>query len=104
MWFGRSGLVSKHFIFDENISCNAVHTILEREIDSKQFEYVMVSDGDVIPYDTSWFKESIAVLDHHADVFCIGSRLDVGNLPLKNFPEATAWDSPIKIDRGDYIE
>ena len=92
----RSHAIQKYFLFAENISMNAFEVVLQSgEIDLKQSEYVMVTDGDLTVEQPDWIEEQRRILQAHPDVFACGLTLDMRNLPVKAFPEAVHW-----VDKG----
>ncbi|HNA58407.1 MAG TPA: glycosyltransferase family A protein [Chitinophagales bacterium] len=103
-YYMRMGLVSKCFLFDENISNNAFEVILRKELNYSKYEYVLVTDGDLLPMDDDWVNEERQILRKNPEVFCIGGDLDMGNLPLNTFPDANDWMPLSKADHGDYME
>jgi len=103
--FTDCGLVAKHYRFEENITGNAMLTILRNEIDLARYPYLFISDGDIIAYRDGWLEEIIQAMDRHPDVFALGANLDRCNLPLSTMPEARGWGAGARpIDRGDYFE
>lgn len=100
----RTGLVSRCFLFDENISNNAFEVILRRELDYARHAHVLVTDGDLLPLEDGWLDEEQTVLRRHPEVFCIGGTLDMANLPLQTFPDAGDWIPADRADHGDYVE
>lgn len=96
-----AGKVSAYYLFEKNISSNAVRTIARTvQTDS---EYVVFTDGDLIA-DSTWLEESLKILNKHAHLNAVSTELSMHNLPVKAFPEAVNWvPPPIRITE-DYVE
>lgn len=97
---GRAGVVSRYYLFKENITGNAYGAVLDNEIDTvKKSPLVLVTDGDLTALNQSWLDEEKEILNNNAEVFTCGISLNMFNLPLKAFPEAVNW---IPLDRAVY--
>lgn len=103
--FGQQKLIRRHYIFDKNITGSAFTAAITRErYKIKKNEYVIITDGDITSKDAGWLDEEISILDKNRDVFACGISLDMSNLPLTNFPEATDWIPADKCSQEDYYE
>ncbi|CAN5739178.1 hypothetical protein BH11VER1_BH11VER1_08630 [soil metagenome] len=99
----QQGLIENYFLFDQNISNNAFEIILDYLESTWTSPYVLVTDGDIKVDHTGWLDEQITILENCPEVFACAVSLDMGNLPIKCFPEAGNW-VPAPIDRGLYLE
>ncbi|QDU92539.1 glycosyltransferase family A protein [Lignipirellula cremea] len=98
----REGKIHAYYLFEENISNNALLTVLEHGHVPLDRDYILITDGDLVPDSDDWLEEELAVLQAHPEVFACGIRLDLANMPLKTFPDMQFSWSP--VDRGDYLE
>ena len=85
-------LHAAHYLFEKNISNNAVETILKHEIVTNENPYVLVTDGDLTAQPT-FLDESLSIIENE-NVFSVSVALDLSNLPVIAFPEATTWYPP----------
>lgn len=100
-----AGKVSKYFLFDRNISNNALEVVMDsKHIDLTRSPYFLLTDGDVIVEGKGWLYEQLQILDENEDVFACGVNLDVSNLPLESMPEARNWVPKELHERETYIE
>jgi hypothetical protein len=76
------GLISEYFLFEENISNNAIREIFYNYIDWKNIKspFIMISDGDLL-LEGDWLEEEIDILTKNNEVFCVGMELTLENLP-----------------------
>jgi hypothetical protein len=102
---GLAGVVSRYYIFEKNITANAIGVVLEAEAKRiRKSPIVMVTDGDLTCDDSEWLTEELSILKSQNDVFACGVTLDLSNLPIKAFPEAVNWiPKPITVHDG-YFE
>jgi tetratricopeptide (TPR) repeat protein len=97
--------VKKYFLFETNISNNAVETIFNhQEIDFGNSEYILLTEGDVLPLDYNWLSEQISILQADKEVFCCSVALDISNLPVKAFPESPGWLPQPIAETESYFE
>jgi hypothetical protein len=76
-------------LFQTNISSNAIEVVFSsNEINLGNSEYILLTDGDLLPTDDNWLSEQIQILVNHPDVFCCNVDLEMSNLPVESFPEA----------------
>jgi len=102
---GVRGLVKRHYLFEKNITNNALRMIfLEERKLIKKSKYMILTDGDLVPDNENWLEEEIEILKQHRDVFGCGISLDMSNLPLETFPDAVGWIPPDKQEFDDYYE
>jgi hypothetical protein len=98
------GEVDRYLLFDENISNNAFEVALA--VDRARWEaapYVLLTDGDLVGGD-GWLEEEVALMDRRPEVFAVGIRLDMDNLPLAQFPDAGGWVPPPRAEHDDHHE
>jgi hypothetical protein len=89
---GKQSLIKRHYLFETNITGNAMDTVLNKESALiKKSRFMILTDGDLVCDDSDWLDEEIAILDRHPDVLACGVSLDRSNLPLKTFPDAKNW-------------
>ena len=101
----HSGKVSKYFLFDRNISNNALEVVLDGGyIDFSDSEYVMLTDGDLLPLNHGWLLEEMEIVGKSKEVFACGIRLDLGNLPTTTFPDAHRWVGAPRSETDLYLE
>lgn len=101
----RSGSVSQYFLFDTNISNNALEVVLSSgHVPLDKSDYVLVTDGDLLIQDEGWLEEQLQIMRLHEDVFACGIRLDLSNLPVQTFPEAPRWLPPVRHETELYAE
>jgi hypothetical protein len=101
----QSGAVSQYFLFDTNITNNALEVIMDSGyIPLAYSEYVLVTDGDLLIQDDDWLNEQIRILDRHKEVFACAIRLDPSNLPVHTFPESPGWLPPVWSETDLYAE
>jgi len=101
----NSGQVKKYFLFETNITNNAMEMVLESpEINLNNSEYVLLTDADLVPNNKDWLQEEISILRNNTEVFCCGINLDLSNLPVDVVPKAVNWYPPAKATYDDYIE
>lgn len=102
---GKKGLIKRYYLFDQNITSNAVVTVLDKELDFiKKSSHTIITDGDLVSVNSEWFDEEITILKRNKDVFACGISLDRSNLPLKAFPESVNWIPPDIGEHRDYYE
>jgi glycosyltransferase involved in cell wall biosynthesis len=102
--YGAHGLVKRYYLFDDNITNNAMGTVLELELKRiKKSRYIVTTDGDLTCEDP-WLEEEVAILEKHPEVFTCGVSLDMSNLPLKAYPDARQWIPPDKNVFDDFYE
>lgn len=88
--------VSKYFLFEKNISNNAVDLILLREkFHLDEYKYILYTDGDLICKDDNWLEEEKEILEND-EVFCCAVDLELTNLPIMVFPESKNWVKPAR--------
>jgi hypothetical protein len=98
----REGFIIKHVLFERNITTNAFQcTIDEADIDFQSYEYITITDGDIVP-DEGWLEETTDILQRRNEVFCCGLGLHLVNRP-RSLPDAVLFPVP-EIDKGDYLE
>lgn len=101
----NSGQVKKYFLFETNITNNAMEMVLESpEVNLNNSEYVLLTDADLVPNNKDWLQEEISILRNNFEVFCCGINLDLSNLPVDVIPKAVNWYPPAKATYDDYIE
>jgi hypothetical protein len=101
---GKKKLVKRYYLFDKNITNNAFKLVLAREQALiKKTRYVITTDGDLTCED-DWLKETTCILRKHPEVFACGVSLDMSNLPVKTFPDATGWVPDDISEQPDYYE
>jgi hypothetical protein len=102
---GKKKLIKSYYLFDENITSNAMVRVLDKKIGliSKSL-YAIITDGDLISKDRGWLDEEINILKKNREVFACGITLDKSNLPLKAYPEASSWIPPDVSEQSDYFE
>lgn len=86
-----NGRIRSFTRFDVNISNNAVLLFLLDNLERYSNEYVILSDGDVIP-PNGLVEEQIAILERHSDVFACGLRID-----------ATSWSDTLNV-KADLVQ
>jgi hypothetical protein len=102
---GKKRLIKRYYLFDENITSNAMVAILDKEIDRiAKSPYTIITDGDLISNDQDWLGEEMKILKNNKNVFACGISLDMSNLPIKAFPEAKSWIPPDVSEQPDYYE
>jgi hypothetical protein len=100
-----SGTVSRYFLFDRNITNNALETVLEcGEVDLESSPFVLLTDGDLFVREPGWLDEEIRVLEIHDDVFACAITLSLDNLPVDTFPDAPTWVGQTRGETEDYVE
>lgn len=103
--YGKNGKVKRHYVFKENIAANAFWVVLEKERNEiNKHSLVMLTDGDLVCNDDSWLEEEINIIKNNSSVFVCGISLDMSNLPVKTFSDATNWIPPDLSERDDYFE
>lgn len=97
----NAGKIVDHFLFEKNITGNALTTVAESiETDS---DFILFTDGDLVA-DNTWLDESLDILKKHDSLAAVSVELSLHNLPTQAFPEAINWvPSPVRITE-DYIE
>lgn len=102
--FGKKGLIKKYYLYDENITNNAMSSLLKQDLEKlKKTKYFMITDGDITCDDPAWLDEELRIMKH-PEVFSCGVTLDKSNLPLKTFPNAKDWIPPDHQEYPDYYE
>lgn len=97
--------VKKYFLFESNISNNAIETALNsKEIDLNSSEYVLLTDSDLLPENDEWLDEQISILRNNPEVFCCGVDLTLTNLPVEIIPSSVNWYPKSISIQEDYIE
>lgn len=97
--------VLKYFLFDKNISNNAIEVVLDSSfIDYSSYDYVLVTDGDLEPIDSNWLHEQLKIINNNPDVFVCGIDLDMSNLPVNTFPNVHNWIPKTIRETEDYLE
>jgi hypothetical protein len=103
--YGNAGKIKRYYLFDDNIASNAFSVVLERERSViKKHNLVMLTDGDLTCKGDDWLKEEMGILKANPSVFVCGISLDMFNLPIKTFPEASNWIPPDISEQKDYFE
>jgi len=103
--YGRQGLVKRYYRFDANITGMAYDIVITQELPHiKRSPYVMITDGDLTASGSAWLEEELSILKKNPDVFACGVSLDMSNLPLKAFPEASSWIPPDRAEYPDFYE
>jgi len=89
---GKDSKISRHYLFDKNITNNAFDVVLHDELSHIiKHKLIVITDGDLtVEYPQDWLKESLKLMKYK-DVFCAGSGLMLDNLPTKTFPDAATW-------------
>jgi hypothetical protein len=102
---GEKRLIKRYYLFEENITSNAVVRVLDEEIGyiAKSL-YTIITDGDLTSDDKDWLDEEINILKRNKEVFACGITLDKSNLPIKAFPEAKGWIPPDVSEQPNYYE
>lgn len=80
-----NGRISSFTQFDENISNNAVLVFLLENLERYSAEFVVLSDGDVVP-PPGLVAEQIDILRAHSEVMACGVRID-----------ATSWSDTLSV-------
>lgn len=102
--YRKKSLVDRHYIMNDNISGEAFGVVFEQEpVILKKSKYVIMTDGDMVSNDMTWLEEQLQILKNR-EVFVAGISLDMSNLPIKSFPEATSWIPEDISVQKDYIE
>lgn len=102
--YASSGLVTKHYVFEENITANAFAVGIENEAELlKLHEHVIVTDGDLLIENRGWLDEMLETLKENPQLFCIGARLTLRNLPVDILPDSPNW-VPAATCRGDWLD
>ncbi|MEG4086302.1 methyltransferase domain-containing protein [Microcoleus sp. POL10_C6] len=97
--------IKKYFLFQTNISSNAIEVAFSsKEIDLGNSEYILLTDGDLLPTDDNWLSEQIQILVNHPEVFCCNVDLEMSNLPVESFPEAITWIPQPSAITESYLE
>lgn len=100
----RRGEVSKHIIFDENITNNAMHVVLNSDlVDLNLSKFTVLSDADVLP-GAGWFDECVRVLEEHPEVFVCAPSMDFTNFKEEHVPKLRKeWDGYLEIVSGNWL-
>ena len=102
---GKKGLIKRSYLFDQNITSNAMVTVLDLEKEAiKKSAYTIITDGDLVSNDKDWLSEEVGILKRNKDVFACGISLDMSNLPLKTYPESSGWIPPDIKETPQYYE
>ena len=84
--------IMNYYLFEDNIGMNVFETIFfNKDINLDDYEYILMTDGDLTVENPNWFQEEMNILNNHPDSLCCGVTLDMSNLPIKVFPEAKSW-------------
>lgn len=102
----QEGVISRYVLFGENITSNAVEMLIDNDIvpELHGSEYFMLTDGDLIVNNGDFLSEQLAIMNNNRDVFICGTRLNLDNLPLNNYPHAASWIPPVRHVYPDYYE
>ncbi len=101
---GRAGKIKRYYLFDKNITNNALHAVWDAEIELiRKSRFVLISDGDLVPQ-PDWLNEELSILKRNPDVWAVGITLERSNLPLKTFPDADKWLAEDTAEHADYYE
>lgn len=97
--------IKKYFLFDFNISNNAMEMVLNsEELDINDSKYILLTDGDLLPENDEWLSEQLKILENNLDVFCCGLNMTLTNLPVEVIPSSVNWyPKPLEIHE-DYEE
>jgi len=97
---GKAGLIRRHYLFNKNITSTAFELVINNDLAKLQKSpYVLITDGDLVAEQKTWLDEEITILEQNPSVFACGVSLDMSNLPVVAFPDATSW---VPSDRAIY--
>lgn len=96
------GDIASYTDMRDNIGNNAFELILQSVPNLwADSDYVVITDGDLVPDGTGWLEEQCSILEYHPEIWACGITLDMTNLPVSAFPDAVNWVDP-GVDREDY--
>ncbi|ANV83289.1 hypothetical protein AWQ21_02170 [Picosynechococcus sp. PCC 7003] len=98
--------IKQYILFDNNITNNAVEIFVDHSntINWEDYDYILLTDGDLIVEGNGWLCEEIEILNKYSDIFACAVGLDIANLPVKTFPEAVKWVPPPIAQYDGYTE
>lgn len=101
----NQGLISKYILFDRNISNNALEIFFDSIcLEIEDHEYLLVTDGDLLPQGSDWLAEQLTIMATHNEVFACGIKLSLENLPVDTMPDASNWVAMIESETDSYEE
>jgi len=84
----KQGVVHKYYFFEKNIGGCAFSKIRSQHQGLiRESEYVITTDGDIVPVGDTWLRNQIAILEKHKKVHAVSHNLMLHNLPW----EHAAW-------------
>jgi hypothetical protein len=96
--------ISQYILFEKNIGGSAFFMFFIDFLNNlKNYDYIVITDGDVQALNNNWLFESIMIIDKAENAFCCAVDYNTDNLPIESFPESRNW-MPIPIDHGWYLE
>jgi hypothetical protein len=97
--------IAGYFLFERNITVNALEVVFDSGLlDLGAYDYLLLTEGDLIVPDEGWLAEERRILDNNPEVFVCGIGLSEVNLPRHLSPDAHKWLSPPMRETEDYYE
>lgn len=96
--------IYQYWLFEKNIGGSAFHIFFNSFNNNlENYEYVIITDGDLVLNAKNWLEESLSILNNMKDAFSCAVNLDTTNLPIESFPDCHNW-IPNPIDHGFCLE
>ena len=87
----KKSIIKQYCLFEENI-CGGVFKEIYINIDLINYDYIMVTDGDLTISTTGdWLSEQIKIVDKYSDTFVCAVDLSLDNLPINEYPGCEGW-------------